>query len=63
MIIRFYETANQRTTGKMIFGTKILGVWECTMLEEEELEIPFMDATVSYTIKPYEIKTWKIKLK
>jgi hypothetical protein len=33
------------------------------MLEEEELEIPFMDATVSYTIKPYEIKTWKIKLK
>ena len=63
MIIRFYETANQRTTGQMIFGTEILGVWECSMLEEEEQEIPFIDAAVSYTIKPYEIKTWKIKLK
>ncbi len=60
LILRFYETNNRRTIGNMTFGMDIQRIMECNMLEEEEAEVTYQDRTASFTIHPYEIKTWKV---
>ncbi|MDD2971553.1 MAG: alpha-mannosidase [Lachnospiraceae bacterium] len=60
MIIRLYEAYNRRTNVKMTFSTEINTIEECNMLEEKERELPCEGTDVSFIIKPYEIKTFKV---
>lgn len=40
----------------------VLAAAECTMLEEEEQELTVRENQISFTMKPYEIKTIKVKI-
>ncbi|MEY8352808.1 alpha-mannosidase [Lachnospiraceae bacterium 54-53] len=63
LVLRFYETNNKRTHGIMTFGMDIAKIMECSMLEEDETEVICQGRDVSFLIRPYEIRTWKITLK
>lgn len=65
IVIRMYEAYGKR--GKvtmrlpMAEGRSDLQVWECDCMEVEEKELPVTDGAVTFEIRPYEIKTWKVK--
>lgn len=59
-IIRLYEAYNRRTKVSMEFGRSVKAIYECTMLEETEREIACGEYNAVFTIKPYEIKTFKV---
>ncbi|MDD2972619.1 MAG: alpha-mannosidase [Lachnospiraceae bacterium] len=62
MIVRLYETYNRRSDVKMIFGRPVRKAVICNMLEEEEQELCPIENSVAFSIRPYEIKTFKITL-
>lgn len=61
IIVRAFETYNRRTRTELIFDLPISRGWECNLMEEEETEIEVETNQLSFTIQPYEIKTFKIK--
>ena len=63
LIVRLYECYNKRANVVLTCGGKIADVVECNLLEEDEQQVSYADHTVSFCIKPYEIKTLKIRLK
>ena len=63
LIVRLYECYNRRTNVTLICGEEIADAVECNLLEEDEKQVSFADNTVSLLLRPYEIKTLKIKLK
>ena len=63
LIVRMYECYNRRTNVVLTCGEKIADVTECNLLEEEEQPVSCTEHTVSFAIKPYEIKTLKIRRK
>ena len=63
LIVRLYECYNRRSNVVLTCGEKITDVAECNLLEEDEHPVSHTDDTVSFCIKPYEIKTLKMSLK
>ena len=63
LIVRLYECYNRRSNVVLTCGEKITDVAECNLLEEDEHPVSHTDNTVSFCIKPYEIKTLKMSLK
>lgn len=59
-IIRMYEFENKLTTAKISLGRKYSKVIECDLLERDILCAAEDTKEVSFTIKPYEIKTFRI---
>lgn len=64
-VLRLFECYNRRTDCVLRFGRKIERIRECNMLEEdaEGAEEPVLapdGQTVSFRIRPYEIKTYRI---
>ena len=66
IVIRMYEAYGKRGNVTMHLpmakGLDVQ-VWECDCMEEEEKEFPVAEGTVTFEIRPYEIKTWKVKTK
>lgn len=60
LIVRLYETNNKRTKVNITFGMNIRKITECNMLEEDEADTTFDGNTISFVLKPYEIKTFKV---
>lgn len=63
IIIRLYECYNRRTKTNVTLYREIDRAVECNLMEKELEEIDFTDNSFSFEIKPYEIKTFKVKLK
>jgi len=63
IIVRLYECHNKRTRAAMKLGSSIKECAECNLLEQDEMSSEFKDNEVTFDIKPFEIKTFKIKLK
>ena len=64
IIVRLYECENSLTKATLIFGNvEIEEVVECNLMEEEEQTISQTENQVTVTVKPYEIKTYKVRLK
>ena len=66
IIIRAYEYENSRTQATFTFGMgrTIESVQECNLIEEPEGEmIAHTDDSFCFTIKPYEIKSYRVVLK
>ncbi len=59
-IIRLYECYNRRTDTVLTFGKEIASIWECNMMEEGTETVRFSKREAYFTIKPYEIKTFKV---
>lgn len=59
-IIRMYEYQNRRTTATITMDTPITAVEECNLLEEGIGAVVHSGAEFTFTIKPFEIKTFRI---
>ena len=63
LIVRMYEFHNKRTDVTMEFYKELSEICECNLMERD-LETLNMDGNkTSFRINPYEIKTFKFKLK
>jgi alpha-mannosidase len=62
LIVRLYEAHNQRGGGTLTFVTSILSAHECNLLEEPIGEVSFQGKTLSFQVRPFEIKTFRIRL-
>jgi len=64
LILRVHECYNQRTTTSICTYLPIESVCECDLEEREIVESLKAEGNrFAFTIRPYEIKTFKVKLK
>ena len=63
MIVRMYECYNRRTNTTMTFPAEIASIQECDLMENEIGEVAYSGNAAEFSIKPYEIKTFKVTLK
>jgi len=62
LIVRLYEAHNQRGRGTLTFATPILSAQECNLLEEPINDISYQGNTLLFQVRPFEIKTFRIRL-
>ncbi len=70
-IVRLYETDNARTEATLYWARPVESVEECSCLEEKKADAavlpaegdPYHCAAIPFVIKPYEIKTFRIREK
>ena len=63
IIIRVYECYNRRTNATLSFPTTLQDVTECNLMEKTLTPMCFNEKSFAFEIKPYEIKTFKVKMK
>lgn len=63
VIVRLYETENARTEACLTWNRPIASVEECNCIEEKQADAAFENARIPFVIKPYEIKTFRIREK
>ncbi len=61
VIIRVLEKYGRRTNAKLAFGDKISKAQECDLMETVINDAKISENAVEFTIKPYEIKSFKFK--
>ncbi len=62
LIVRLYEAHNQRGRGTLTFVTPLLSAQECNLLEEPISDAPYQGNTLAFQVRPFEIKTFRIRL-
>ncbi|MCM1991820.1 alpha-mannosidase [Oceanirhabdus seepicola] len=62
LIIRLYECYNRRTRVTVSFYKELEKVFECDLMEKVIEEIKVCGNSFEFEIKPYEIRTFKIKM-
>lgn len=60
-ILRLYETDNSRTRAVLTWNGAMASVEECNLVEEKLGDMSFASNEIPFTIKPYEIKTFRIR--
>lgn len=60
LIVRVYESQGSRGKAELLFGTAIKDAAECNLMEVCEHTLPVDRFSLPFTIKPYEIKTFRI---
>jgi alpha-mannosidase len=63
IIVRMYESKNQKEKIKISFAFELEYAEICNLLEEKEMELEFVDNCIELQINPFEIITLKIKSK
>ena len=65
IILRMYECENSSTKAHVTLGAaaNVVSIEECNLLEEASEKISMVNDGFDITIKPYEIKTYKIMIK
>lgn len=61
IIIRVYECFNKRTMAKIRFTKELHEVYECDLMENNLKELKISGNSFDVEIKPFEIKTFKLK--
>ncbi|MEA5013155.1 MAG: alpha-mannosidase [Candidatus Limiplasma sp.] len=61
IILRLYETDNARTQARLHWHGPIASAEECNLMEEKLEGVAFQGGEISFEIKPYEIKTFRIR--
>jgi len=60
-IVRLYECKQYRSNAVVIgFGQPIRNAVECNLLEEDETPVAYQGNQLTFAVKPFEIKTFKI---
>jgi alpha-mannosidase len=62
LIVRLYEAHNQRGHGTLTFATSILSAQECNLLEKQINDVCCQGNSLSFQVKPFEIKTYRVRL-
>lgn len=64
MIVRLYDCENSLTKATLTFAEGMLeSVEECNLMEENEADIEACGNSFTVSVKPYEIKTYRVRLK
>lgn len=63
VIVRLYEAENARTKATLTWGAQIAGAEECDLMEKKEADAEACGSRISFVIRPYEIKTFRIREK
>lgn len=63
LIVRLYEYENRHTTASLTFGRALESAEECDLLERGGEQLACSGASFSFGIKPYEIKTFRIRFR
>lgn len=63
IILRIYENENALTKTVVSLEKELLTVTECNLIEEEIDNVSFDGNSFKFSIKPYEIKTFKVVFK
>jgi len=61
IIVRLYEAYNQRGPVTLTFARGLATVWECNLVEENEIELAPEGNRLSFDIKPYQIRTFRVQ--
>jgi alpha-mannosidase len=62
LIVRLYETHNQRGSVTLTFAAPVLAAQECNLLEEPLDTAHYKGQNLFCEVKPFEIKTFRLKL-
>jgi alpha-mannosidase len=60
VIVRLYECFNQRGEITLTFCAKLKQATECNLLERNDNQVNIQGNSIRFTIKPYEIRTFKL---
>ncbi|MGG3468220.1 alpha-mannosidase [Neobacillus pocheonensis] len=60
IVVRFYEYMQFRNKTNVSFAKPIRKAVECNLMEEEEKPADYQGKTLSFSVSPYEIKTFKV---
>jgi alpha-mannosidase len=60
LIVRLYESHNQRGDGTLSFATPLYSVQACNLLEQPLEDVSVQKNSFSFEIKPFEIKTFRV---
>ena len=64
IIVRLYDCENSLTKATLTFAERMLeSVEECNLMEEKEADIEACGNSFTVSVKPYEIKTYRVRLK
>lgn len=64
IIVRLYDCENSLTKATLTFAEGMLeSVEECNLMEEKEADIEACGNSFTVSVKPYEIKTYRVRLK
>ncbi len=63
IILRFYECHNQRAKAKIKVNLAVAKLTECDLMEDDIAEIGFQNGEFCAEFRPFEIKTFKLRLK
>ncbi|HBE79868.1 MAG TPA: alpha-mannosidase [Firmicutes bacterium] len=61
IVVRLYECYNQRSRVRLSSTKQLLEVWECDLMENNLQPLVVTENGFEFEMKPYEIKTYKIK--
>ncbi|HRR36940.1 MAG TPA: glycosyl hydrolase-related protein, partial [Clostridia bacterium] len=60
LILRVYECFNRRTECTIDLNFEVSKITECDLMENDIADAVIEDNVLKFTIRPYEIKTFKI---
>ncbi|MHB8595248.1 MAG: alpha-mannosidase [Ktedonobacteraceae bacterium] len=60
LIVRLYEAHNQRGQGTLFFAKNIVSARECNLLEEPIDDASYQENTLTFSVRPFEIKTFRV---
>jgi len=60
-IIRLYEAHGARSSVNLAFAQKPTAVTECDLMEEHDVQVELNGSTIRFSIKPWEIRTFKVQ--
>ncbi|HVN09287.1 MAG TPA: glycoside hydrolase family 38 C-terminal domain-containing protein, partial [Patescibacteria group bacterium] len=60
-ILRFYESAGQKTTARITLPAGVTEVWDANLMEQPREKLASDGKTVSVPVNPYEIKTLRLR--
>ncbi|HHY83654.1 MAG TPA: alpha-mannosidase [Clostridiales bacterium] len=63
IVVRMYEFCNRRTKAEFTFFRELESVTECNLMEKPLNDVPVQGNSFTFNIKPYEIKTFMLKVK
>ena len=63
IVVRMYECYNRRSKVNLTFFRDLEEVIECDLMEKPLAEIPLKGSSFSFEIRPYEIRTFLLKVK
>jgi alpha-mannosidase len=62
LVVRLYEFGNRRGPMSLVFGRLIAHAEEVNLVEEESRPLNAEANQLDFTILPYEIKTFRVRL-